>query len=247
MPVISPARKQLCFTTTLLLNASKACSKSLIGSANWGNDSFSIESFVPSTISNDVSINAGTTETSYYSYRDSAGTTWRLRDVRVKYSHLSSGMIAYSGALAKNRAEAFVNYMVSAIGTISKTVSVFGWGKSLYDWYAAVRGPVQYSSGEDYTSSSVIFDRIEKESQYYVSTTQSYATGKISHKTWTDRLDTYQYYAATGEAEFFQPTVNVEHYSQYWENNEKTISRCGWEDYHKAKLYDTIVVMSGTN
>lgn len=211
------------------------------------NNDFFIELFVPADISNDSGTKGGQITNSYYTYTDSQGDKWKMRDISIKYSNLSSGMVSKSGTTTKSYASAFVNVVISAAGTVSKTVSVFGVGKSLYDAYVAIHGTVQYSSGGDRTYSSAIFDRIEKTSQVYAEASGSYVTGKTSHKAWVNRLDTYQYYGATGESELIKPSVNEIHYSQYWDNNEKTLSHIGWEDYIEIKLYNTTVALSGTN
>lgn len=211
-----------------------------------GNDEFSIEIYVPSAVNSEPATR-GTTTTSYYSYVDEHGDTWSLRDISIKYSNLSTPMVDKNGTSALSQSQAFANVVISATGTVSNVVSAFGVGASLYDLYVAIRGPVAYSSGSDRTYSLAVFDRIEKQSQFYSEGAGQYVDGKISHKVWVNRLDTYQYYGATGYSELIKPSVNREHYSQYWDNNAMTILPSGWEDYITIQLYDTTIVLNGTN
>lgn len=216
-----------------------------------GNDEFAVDLYLPSEISavstGDVSTLGMTTKTTYYTYEDAKGTEWKMRDVNTKYTNVPTGMIEEKGVTAKEKAQAFVNVVLSAVGTKNVPVSLFGVGKSLYDLYVLNQGPVAQSKSGDYTSACAIYDRIEKVSQNYIQATGKYVSAKTSHKVWINRVDTYQFYSSTGKSDSSQVSVNKEKYSQYWDNGEKTLAKIGWEDYVTIKLYNTTVVLSGTS
>lgn len=220
--------------------------QTIVDQQGLGNNDLAIDVYVPSEMSSGDATSRSTTSTSYYTYKDSTGYTWKLKDINIQYTNLSSPMVEENGTGVLNKAKGFVNLVITAVGTISKTVSAFGTGQSLYDAYVAIRGPVVSTSGSDRTYSLVVFDRTEKESQVFAEVPNSYIAGKVSHKALVRRMDTYQYYAATGYSELIKPSINKEHYTRYWNNNEMTVSRTGWEDYISIKLYDTKVLLNGT-
>ncbi len=217
-----------------------------------GNDEFSVDLYVPSAISGgDIVPYAGTTTVSYYNYKDKTGYSWKMKDVSIKYSNLhSSDWLKYQGSGTLSKAKATVNVILAAAGTINtigKFTTAAGVVASLYDLYVAIRGPVVSSDGRDYMSSMIIFDRIEKQTHVSNATTGTYQLAKTSHKVWVNRLDTYQFYAKKGVSQLVKPNVNKVHYSQYWGNGEKAVSRIGWEDYVKCTLYGVTVKLNGVN
>lgn len=215
-----------------------------------GNEEFEIDMYVPSVLNigdGEVSPLAKTVSNTYYNYTDSAGNVWKMRDINTKYSNVATGMIGKSGTNAKAEADAFLNLAISVVGLVNPPVSLFGAGKSLYDYYAAKHGSVVDSSSGDYTSSCAIYDRIEKVSQIYTQASLQYVSAKTSHKVWINRVDTYQFYSSTGVSDASSFSINRVYYTQYWDNDEKTLQKIGFEDYIKLKLYSTYVKLNGTS
>jgi ACT domain-containing protein len=140
-------------------------------------------------------------------------------------------------------------FIKSKSSQIKKTVSAFGIGQSLYSLYRSIVGPVSYGSGGDRTYSLIVFDRIVKTTSVYISATNEYREGCISQKVWLNRLDTYQFYAATGVAKLLQPSLNVAHCSENYDNPIMAITSISrYVDLPiKAKLYNETVVLVGEN
>lgn len=173
-----------------------------------------------------------------------------MKDANIKYVNLTSSMVEFEGTNAKAQAEGFVNVVVSAVGTVSKTISVFGVGKSLYDLYKAAVGPVDYGRGGDRTNSLLVYDRIVKRTSVYQTGVDEYIEGCVSQKVWLNRLDTYQFYGATGVAKLLQPSINKEHFSENFNNPSMAILMAGpiyFDEPIRAKLYNTTVVLVGEN
>ena len=209
------------------------------------NNDFLVEIYVPDTYDSDVNTLSAQTETTYYTYTDRWGQRWSMRDIVTKYSNLWTPPVVKSGHSAKKASSAFVNAIISGVGIASKTISVFGFGKSLYDLYVDARGPVLASRSTDQSISVALYDRKEKLSQYYATALAKYVDGKTSHKIWMNKLDTKQLYNGDPTAYNKIRSLNTVEYSQYWDNNAMTIQPCGWEDYLKFKMYDTNVILNG--
>ena len=159
-----------------------------------GNDEISIDIYVPSeNLTNEIMPLRGETNTSYYTYKDKTGYTWKMRDISTKYSNLRSPWIEKKGEKTKDIATSIRDITISALGGISKVAKLAtaaGLATSIYGLYKNLRGEVVECTGEDYLSVSIIFDRIEKDSQSYITgTTNGYMPGKVTHKVWVNRLD----------------------------------------------------------
>lgn len=137
----------------------------------------------------------------------------------VKGGRLADNILLVKNAMDKSG----LAVQISVVGIGSKTISVFGLGKSLYDLYVAARGPVLSSRSTDQSSSVALYDRKEKLSQYYATALAKYVDGKTSHKIWMNKLETRQLY--NGDPTFHDETkpLNTVEYSQYWDNNAMTI------------------------
>lgn len=154
----------------------------------------------------------------YYNYYY-GGHIYRMKDYSVKYFNLSSGLIEKNGTITLNHAKAFTNFVVSAAGAVSKTVTAFGIFSSAYDLYKTYCGEVVTGISSDRIYTNLIYNRIIKETYAPDPVYGDYPNaGCISHKAWLDRHDTYQYYGATGNSYLSKPSLNTEHFSENFED-----------------------------
>lgn len=219
-----------------------------------GNTDFSIELYVPSELddlnsSSLVERVAQKPVTSYYTYTDSSGYVWKMRDVSQKFSKLRlKDSIKKSGVNTKNTAKACTGLILSIGGSITKIAkfaTAASVATSLYDFYSAARGEVMTCTSSDYISSMLTFERIEKETSVLTSA-GSYQYGKLSHKVWLNRLDCYQLYTSDNMTPHFQPiSINQSFYSRYWSDDSKTLARIGGEDYLTCTIYGVKVILNG--
>lgn len=202
-----------------------------------GNDELLIEIYVPAILTANAANGQVTyPETEYYLFRDMNGKLWQMRDIYVKYWHLYTELTKVKGTNASSSAGAFVDVVISAVGLSNTSVSVFGLGKSLLSLYTAIYGPVVYSSSGDETWAKIIYDRLEKTSQFK-GTSGSYLTGKKSDRVWLDRLFTYQYYSQHGRNYTREDSINRVKETEQWNDGQAVIARVGTEPPITAKLY----------
>lgn len=213
-----------------------------------GNKAFSVDVYVPDLLGNEgASVAGGTTTVSpEYTYRSSGGVAYRMKDYTAKYFNCTHRPVYWDGTQSKVSAKALVNIMISIAGIGATYISVFGVGVSLYDLYKNAHGEVINSSSSDSVEVSVVYDRLEKETKFFLTSAQNFVSGKTSHKVWLNYLHSDQYYKAKGTHHVDDTFVNRSHYSKYWDNNEQTIARIGKEAYLKVTYYNSTVILNGT-
>lgn len=183
-----------------------------------GNNDLVIEVYAPSITSSGVQLfgNEPIGEF-YYTYVGDYGITYYLKDVTVKYSNLSTGMIKITGTNILAKAKGFISIAIDIGSSLNKTVnafsSVLGFIGSAYDVYKAVSGEVYQGKSGDYMYTNLIYDRVLK-ATYVREISGTYnMLSYMSYKAWLNRHDTYQYYGETGKGQLTQPSLNLEIYS----------------------------------
>lgn len=220
---------------TLIDNMEKA----IVEQKEIGNDNFAISIYAPSMIN--AKQGNVTTEYSYYYYNGK-----HFRDISVKYWHMRTDMIENKGSNAKDIANAFINFIISAIGVGSTSVSAFGAGLSALDVYQAAYGTVSYGSHADYTNTLVVYDKIEKQTDMEFAGSW-HDPGCISYKVWLDRNDTYQFYSSSGNSHLSKTPINFTYYSESFQSAAARVlynfPTTYYDDAIRFRIYSTTVVL----
>lgn len=169
------------------------------------NEDFSISLYVPANIS---LLSSSATDFTYQGHK--------LRNYIVDYNNCSVGPVNKNGSNAKNAAASLTNFVLSCVGCVSKTVTIFGLGVSAYDVYASIHGEVQYGSQGDKTYSLLVYDKKTKDTHYYDPYVQTWQEGCFSQYVKMKRNDTYQFYGATGKSELTKKTLSTTYWTEHY-------------------------------
>lgn len=177
-----------------------------------GNTDVEVDLFAPSLSA------ANTTSESYYTYGGN-----KMKDVSVKYWHLSADSGQKQGSNVKNLAAALKNLALSAGGVVLLPVALFSVADSAFGVYKAACGPVNYGSAADKTYSNTSYDKIVRST--YVGLGSNYLLGCVSQKVWFDTNSTYQYYQANGKHHTETTFLNTIRYTASWHNAAEVATR----------------------
>lgn len=215
-----------------------------------GNDDLEIVVYAPSNVSSGIQPrgNAPIGTTYYEHYAN--GITYKMKNYTVAYRNLSTGMIEKKGTGTLSQAKAWTNFVVSAVGAVSKTVGAFGIFSSAYEAYKASKGAVVTGSSSDHMYTNLVYDRLMKET-YAADIYGDYILGCVSYKVWLNRHDNYQYYGSTGRAYYGSDTLNTEHYSENFNYPSPTaIQNAGGgyyiDGFQYTKVFGKTVRLMGT-
>ena len=174
------------------------------------NSEFIVELYVPSTVMR---------ETSTFQYNGHL-----LRNVVANYKGSSVGPIGKEGVGTKDKANSLFNAILSTVGVKSKTVSLFGAGKSALDVFIAVHGPVIVGTSDDKTWTMLDYNSHTKEIDYYNPIMACWEEGCLTRYAELTKNTTYQFYGSTGKSYTTEKTLSEVYTSEHYDDPQFAIN-----------------------
>lgn len=208
-----------------------------------------IEAYVPSNLFDGVMTQpkgvTDTNTTSYYTYNG-----YSMKSITTRTDSKTTGLILNKqGTQVLGIAQSVTGLILSAIGVVSKTVSIFGVGCSAYSVYANIFGDVVTAMGNDEVRTAEIYDKYNRVT--YVQLSGLWVAGAISYRVVVKHAETYEYYQSKGKGELIYTYMYDAQKSAHYDNEAAIAityatsvpAETYVDDPIRCKLYQTWVVM----
>lgn len=150
---------------------------------------------------------------------------YTLKDYFVELGNANTGMVEKKGTNTNTWAKSLFNLIISAGGTVSTTISLFGVGISAFDFFVSLFGKVERTNTKDYISVDTVYNKIGKST--YVLDGDMWLFSLGTQKATITQVNVYQFYADNGNTSYKNTMPNKVHKTENYDNPNMAIQMMG--------------------